>query len=103
MKLECRLAVPGSLCFLIALAFACAVPVLRAQDRPPAPAPAAAAEHNAADKKDDKDTPIPPEKSVVTHHELALGGKTLKYTATAGTLLIRDEEDKPYGSIFCVA
>ena len=38
-----------------------------------------------------------------THHEMTLGGKTLKYTATAGTLLIRDEEDKPYGSMFYVA
>src|SRR5580698_9770424 len=55
-------------------------------------------------KKDaEKETPIPPEKSVPTHHELTLGGKTLKYTATAGTLLIRDEEDKAYGSIFYVA
>ena len=44
-----------------------------------------------------------PEKSSVTHHELAMGGKSLKYTATAGTLLIRDEEDKPYGSMFYVA
>jgi carboxypeptidase C (cathepsin A) len=60
---------------------------------------------SAESRKDaDKDaTPIPPEKPSVTHHELALGGKTLKYTATAGTLLIRDEEDKPYGSIFYVA
>ena len=32
-----------------------------------------------------------------------MGGKSLKYTATAGTLLIRDEEDKPYGSMFYVA
>ena len=105
MKLERRFAVPGSLGLLLALTFASAVPVVGAQDRPPAPAaaPAPAAEHNAADKKDDKDAPIPPEKTVVTHHELALGGKTLKYTATAGTLLIRDEEDKPYGSIFYVA
>jgi len=63
--------------------------------------PAASAESR---KDADKDaTPIPPEKPSVTHHELALGGKTLKYTATAGTLLIRDEEDKPYGSIFYVA
>jgi hypothetical protein len=54
-------------------------------------------------KEAPKDTPIPPEKSSVTHHELALGGKSLKYTATAGTLLIRDEDDKPYGSIFYVA
>ena len=32
-----------------------------------------------------------------------MGGKSLKYTATAGTLLIRDEEDKAYGSMFYVA
>ena len=54
-------------------------------------------------QKDAKETPIPPEKSSVTHHELSMGGKSLKYTATAGTLLIRDEEDKPYGSMFYVA
>jgi carboxypeptidase C (cathepsin A) len=47
--------------------------------------------------------PIPPEKAVATHHELTLDGKTLKYTATAGTLLIRDQDDKPYGSMFYVA
>jgi carboxypeptidase C (cathepsin A) len=55
-------------------------------------------------KDGDKDSiPVPPEKPSVTHHELTLGGKTLKYTATAGTLVIRDEEDKPYGSIFYVS
>src|SRR6185437_7980827 len=54
-------------------------------------------------KEKEKESPIPPEKTSVTHHELNLGGKSLKYTATAGTLLIRDEEDKPYGSIFYVA
>jgi carboxypeptidase C (cathepsin A) len=74
---------------------------LHAQDRPTPPA--TSSDHKDADKKDDKETPVPPEKTAVTHHELALGGKTLKYTATAATLLIRDEEDKPYGSIFYVA
>ena len=54
-------------------------------------------------KEAPKETPIPPEKSSVTHHELMLGGKSLKYTATAGTLLIRDDDDKPNGSIFYVA
>jgi carboxypeptidase C (cathepsin A) len=74
---------------------------LAQETRTPAQAPAAGAEQH---KDADKDTnPIPPEKPVATHHELTLGGKTLKYTATAGTLLIRDEEDKPYGSIFYVA
>jgi carboxypeptidase C (cathepsin A) len=48
-------------------------------------------------------TPIPPETNAVTEHSLALDGKTLRYTATAGNLLIDDEEEKPYGSIFYVA
>ena len=60
-------------------------------------------EQKEAGKEAPKETPIPPEKSSVTHHELNLGGKSLKYTATAGTLLIRDEEDKAYGSMFYVA
>ena len=62
-------------------------------------------EHGSGEeqKEGQKETPIPPEKSSVTHHELNLNGRSLKYTATAGTLLIRDEEDKPYGSMFYVA
>jgi carboxypeptidase C (cathepsin A) len=53
--------------------------------------------------ENESDKPVtPPEKSSVTHHDLSLDGKSLHYTATAGTLLIRDEDDKPYGSIFFV-
>src|SRR5262245_269530 len=48
-------------------------------------------------------TPVPPEKSSITSHEITLDGKTLKYTATAGNLLIRDEEDQPNASFFYVA
>jgi carboxypeptidase C (cathepsin A) len=94
------------LCALIALVALFLTPAAPAQEtRNPAAAPQAGAEaHKDADKDADKDAkPIPPEKNVATHHELAIGGKTLKYTATAGTLLIRDEEEKPYGSIFYVA
>jgi len=69
----------------------------RAQEVHPA-IPASAESPKAIEKEI-----IPSEKSSVTHHEMVLDGKTLKYTATAGTLLIRDEEDKPYGSIFYVA
>jgi carboxypeptidase C (cathepsin A) len=54
-------------------------------------------------QKEHENTPVPPEKPSVTHHEMSLDGRSLKYTATAGTLVIRDEEDKPYGSIFYVA
>ena len=45
----------------------------------------------------------PVERSSVTAHQITLNGKQMHYTATAGTLLIRNEEDKPYGSIFYVA
>jgi carboxypeptidase C (cathepsin A) len=67
------------------------------------PEPARQAREQGADQKSGDNAPIPPERTSATHHELTLGGKTLKYTATAGTLLIRDEDDKPYGSIFYVA
>ena len=83
--------------------------VARAQEQKPAPehASQSSEQHNAGGdqhKEGDKENaPIPPERTVATHHEMTLDGKTLKYTATAGTLLIRDEEDKPYGSLFYVA
>lgn len=80
------------------------LPGAPAQEIPnPAQPPAAGAEQHKDKDAGREAEPVPPEKLVVTHHELTMGGKTLKYTATAGTLLIRDEEDKPYGSIFYVA
>lgn len=88
---------------LVGLASFFLFPALPAQETRTAAPPSAAGAETHKDKEADKETPVPPEKTVATHHELALGGKTLKYTATAGTLLIRDEEDKPYGSIFYVA
>ncbi|HVZ83680.1 MAG TPA: hypothetical protein VG893_08390 [Terracidiphilus sp.] len=95
-----------SLAVLFVLMLAGSVSAARAQDQKP-PANAEQHEQQHGDHKDgdkDKDnSPIPPEKAVTTHHELTLGGKVLKYTATTGTLLIRDEDDKPYGSIFYVA
>ncbi len=46
---------------------------------------------------------IPPETASNTDHEITFNGKPLRYTATAGTLLIHGEDEKPYGSIFYVA
>ena len=77
----------------LALAFSSLLPLAQSQETPASPAqPATAANADTSKtgehKDTDKDTaPIPPEKSSVTHHELAIGGKSLKYTATAGTLL----------------
>lgn len=68
-----------------------------AQDQKPEPH-----QKSPAGAGKDKDS-IPPERSSVTKHVLTLKGKTLHYTATAGTLLIRNEKDKPYGSMFYVA
>ena len=73
------------------------------EQRRPDEARAADAGKSDANKADNQ-APVPPEKSSVTHHDLNLDGKTLHYTATASTLIIRDgEDDHPYGSIFSVA
>jgi carboxypeptidase C (cathepsin A) len=45
----------------------------------------------------------PKAESSVTQHHLSAGGKSLDYTATAGTLVIRDDEDKPIANIGYVA
>jgi carboxypeptidase C (cathepsin A) len=43
-----------------------------------------------------------PEQSV-TQHKINAGGKSLEYTATAGTLIIRDDADKPVASMGYIA
>ena len=40
------------------------------------------------------------EMAKVSHHSVTVHGKAIAYTATAGTLTLRDDEGKPYGSIF---
>jgi carboxypeptidase C (cathepsin A) len=86
----------------VAFVLSCIAPVARAQEQhPPAqPQPPAPDQHKDSDKES---SAVPPERPVATHHEITLAGKTLKYTATAGNLIIRDEEDKPYGNMFYVA
>ena len=39
--------------------------------------------------------PIPEPKTFVSEHEIEAGGQRVRYTATAGTLIMRGEEDKP--------
>jgi carboxypeptidase C (cathepsin A) len=45
----------------------------------------------------------PEEKPVVTHHEIHVGGKTLRYTATTGMMPIRDAAGKLEAHIFYMA
>jgi carboxypeptidase C (cathepsin A) len=61
-----------------------------------------------AEKKDDKkeekkDEKKPEEKSVQTKHSVKIGGQEIKYTATAGTLLLKLEDGTPKASVFYVA
>ncbi|HMF53305.1 MAG TPA: hypothetical protein VK593_03075, partial [Edaphobacter sp.] len=54
-------------------------------------------------QKEDAGVPVPPETTSVTKHDITLGGQAIHYTATAGNLLIRDDQDHPNASLFYVA
>jgi carboxypeptidase C (cathepsin A) len=73
----------------LAFTFAAPLAAVRAADAPtPSPSPA---------------PPIPKERTAVTHHVVHVDGKPLAYTATAGTILLRDDKDEPTASIFYTA
>ncbi len=65
----------------------------------PQPSPDKAAEK----PKEEKKPPVPEEKIVQTKHSLKIGGQEIKYTATAGTILLKLEDGTPKASIFYVA
>ncbi len=48
-------------------------------------------------------TPVPKARKVVTHASVEIGGKTIRYTATAGTIVLRNDKNQPTGSMFYVA
>ena len=50
-----------------------------------------------------KPAPVPRERSVVTRHSVVIGGKRIGYTATAGTLVLRNAKDQPEASVFYIA
>ncbi len=56
-------------------------------------------------KKEDK--PTPTERTSVTQHTLQIGGQELRYTATAGTMILKEEDqekgEKPKASVFYIA
>jgi carboxypeptidase C (cathepsin A) len=57
---------------------------------------------NSAEKRKGSDKPIPKEESSITHHRVTIGNQEIPYTATAGNLLIRKDDD-PIASMFYVA
>lgn len=53
------------------------------------------------EKKDEKKAPE--DKSVTTKHSVRIGGQEVKYTATAGTMVLKLEDGTPKASVFYVA
>src|ERR1700757_4654189 len=50
-----------------------------------------------------KDEKKPEEKIVQTKHTIRIGGQEIKYTATAGTILLKLEDGTPKASVFYIA
>jgi len=78
--------------------FALALAALVRADEEPKEKPAHADEKPAAAAPEAKEP-----KLSVTEHEITLGGKTIKYKATAGYLVLKDDKDKPRANMFFVA
>ena len=88
----------SSLAALLLAASLCLAQQPQSQTQPERPG-----EKPAEKPKDEKKPPVPEEKSVVTKHSLKIDGKEIKYTANAGTMLLKLEDGTPKASIFYVA
>lgn len=94
---------------LLALAAAISFPSLAiAQDKPAkGDDKSSVAKGHEQDKEDDAQAgwvkPPVMEQTSVTHHVATTHAGPMKYTATAGTLTIRDDDAKPIASVFYVA
>src|SRR4051794_39094017 len=83
---------PLLLVALLTVGLASLPPRMRAQDEPAAEKPKA--KEKEKEKEQAKPKEAEDEKRVVTRHEVRIGEKVLKYTATAGLLPLRDDEGK---------
>jgi carboxypeptidase C (cathepsin A) len=80
-------------------------PAAQASGKTP-PSPAQVSQLCRIDMKGDKKDQwmrLPTAQASVTQHRLSLGGKTLDYAAAAGTLIVRDDDDKPIAAIGYIA
>ncbi len=83
-------------------------PLLRAADAPstnsPAPPSSAPGKEPGKDGGKDKEkSKEPEEKLVESRHTVRIGGQDIGYKAVAGTILLRDEDEKPTASMFYIA
>lgn len=70
--------------------------------QPPQPA-AEDLKKDGKEKPSQADWPKVEDKLVTTQHKATIGGKEIRYTATAGTLVLREESGRPRANIFFVA
>ncbi|MGZ7032594.1 MAG: S10 family peptidase, partial [Thermoanaerobaculia bacterium] len=80
---------------IIALVLAAAFPVAAQETPTPAPAPP------AREAKEAKETPK--DNISTTSHTITVNGEAIKYTARAGTMIMKDEDGTPRASMFFVA
>ena len=85
---------------LAAAASVCFAAVLEAQPASPSPGPSPTPTPSPAESS--KKEPPRTEQSV-TQHTATIGGVPVAYTATAGTLVVRNEKDEPWANIGYVA
>ena len=105
----------GQLVFVVALILLGGGTLFAQRQKRPAEQPEERAEQSAsketADKSKEekskeeksKDEKKPEEKIVQTRHTIKIGGQEIKYTATAGTILLKLEDGTPKASVFYIA
>jgi carboxypeptidase C (cathepsin A) len=59
--------------------------------------------NEAGDTTENRSSIIPKAEKSVTRHTIVIGGSSIPYTATAGTLIVRNEKDVPYASMGYIA
>jgi len=99
----------------VVFTFFCGGTLFAQKPAPQAEKPTEKAEEKASDKAADKskeekakeekakDEKKPEEKIVQTKHSIRIGGQEIKYTATAGTILLKLEDGTPKASVFYIA
>jgi carboxypeptidase C (cathepsin A) len=94
------MALSGLARWSVVAAFAAVMVIGARAQKPEEKAAEKPAEKSAEKAKDEKK---PEEKIVQTKHSVKIGGQEVKYTATAGTILLKTEDDKAKASVFYVA
>ncbi len=92
--------VPAALFAIIVLCAAVADPApaqrrSRSEQKP--------AEPPAEKKESEEKKAVPEEKLSETRHRVTIGGRSIEYVATAGTLVLKEEDGEPKASVFFIA